>query len=1276
MAIVIGSPQINLGGTFDSSFIKKATTSINKFAKDIKNVADKVNSQNLKISSGYEKVGQVYLKSSSDIVKSINQTKQVSAEMAKSMESDNRKLVDQVNDIWGAVEKNMAKSAQSQKDFQKSAKSFSSALWLMTQGIQQFGRAMTISFTVPIMAAAGLATKTFMEWEKGTLSIQRAAGITRDSANRITQSFVDISTQVPLTVEDLLKVGDAAAKAGIESEEGIVKFSKAVAMLSKLGGTAFEELPVGKLAEDLAMITEAFGENVKDIDKTASMLLATADAVPGGLGHIIEALRRASPMAATLNLSLSDTTAIVGTLIAAAVPASRAGTQVNTMLSNMITNSDELGEALGYLRNNITDVGESLDMTDKEIKNIYERMDTDMIGVLDELIQRYTSVSSSTDKAKHAQGIFGDTALKAILPLIENYDTFKELQSITNKSFEDGAYLAAAFELEASSLAGTFTVFTNAIKALGGALGNDLAPYVNFFLKTFTEGIRKLIEGWRALNPGIKFAIFLMSSLLAVVGPLALLLNTLFLSPLSGIVTFITFLKKANATIGLTAILTKTGSVGVLSLGGAFASVVPAIVGFTKALGIMLLGLGKILIVVGLIAGAVYLLGRAFGIGFKFPKMPEIKLPKYGKITAPKIAGDTEDIEAATEADKKAAKKKEKSLARELRDKNKARKKELRIIDEGIDAYEKVRDAEIKGRQKLVDEQQDALYQRRELWEDELRIEQEKIRGQQESLEVVEKTLKAAKKTLTALKKAHDAEEETAEGEVDIAEMSLDAAQERLKRLILLGKDEYNEEVQRVLEEIKHWEAIVLEKKQHLLAIQRANQEEEEAQEAIVDATQDQVDIQTDALDDLRDALAERKAIVDKEIDVLQDELKIRQNSLDSIKEFTQDKLDLLREEKDARQNAWDDEIAIIQDRLDAAKDFADGLADAGLSELPKATQAAIDEYDKFTKEFSKQIEGMQSKAGEALGFGFTKEKGWIAQWWEKQKEGFKELEEMAEEQGVSVSRMVWNGMVTFIDQISQKMAKFWIDGLFGEGTWEELRKEAGARGGSIIGFLLEGFLEDIRRVPGIIKAQIGEKVIAPIGELLTEAKNKGKEIIGNIAQGIWDGFIWVKDAVKSVVSWSLGGIGDLLRDAKQWGRSMIGNFAQGIWDGMDWVKDAIRNMTDWIRGILHFSEPDFGPLKEVNDWGKDMMKSYVGGIRNEIPNLESVLSGINVDRNVPNGNNLAMGESSAETTPAPAGPTIIKNYNIQPGQMIASRGEIRNFVRMLKDYEKVEEER
>jgi len=1212
-------------------------------------------------------------------------------------------------------------ATEKQKIFDQQLKTITNSLWLTTAGLKQFGVAMTTGFTLPIVAAGTAAVKTYADFEKGTVSIQRAANITREQADKITQGFIDISTQVPITVDELQKAGYAAAQAGITGEKAITNFAKAAVMLSKVGGDAFKDLTTEDLSNNLAKISIAFGEagdNMENVTKISSMLLAVSKAVPGGLGEVIEAMRRAAPMASTLGLNLADTTAIMGTLVAAAVPASRAGTEFGTALGEMVKKSDKVAQALGYS-------GEQMDKFKK-------RMDTDLIGVLDELIQRYSLVGSNTEKVQHLQEIFGQVSLKALEPLINNYDIFKDLQARANEELESGTLLAADFDIQANSLSGTFTVFANSVKALANAVGKDLAPYVSFFVKNLTLGLNNIAKAWMSLNPMVKSSIVIFAGLLAIVGPLALLLNTLFLNPIAGILTFTRNALNAATALGATATMGTLAQVSMTGLNLSFTTVIGGIGNLLKSLAILSIQFIAVLAVVALVAAAIYGLAKLFGLKVTLPSVgvKETKLPKTGTPTT-KTAKTGESIET-TEADEKEAKKQKKALEKQLRDKKKLNDAELETKQEAIDAYKKVMDQEVKTAQDLVDKQKDVIDAKKEAWDDEKRLADEQIDAQDDIVKAAKKVLKTQKGLLKTLEDEKDDEVDKAKGQVEIAKMSLDAAQEALETEVKLGHDEYNDRYQAAKDRVKLAQQAYEDAQEEQIITEQYYDAQIEAQEAVVDAAQKEVDTSEDALDELKEALDDRTRVVEKEIDLLDDELKIRQDSLDKVKKVDQEKLDLLKEEKDTLKKQYDKEEQLIQDRIDAQSDIVDALSDKSVSELPKATQDAVDSFGDLSKAFQDQVKQLQGAVKISTGgIGFDLKNSPILKIGDSiysaifGKEKWDKLTEEAHKRGTNIATILIESLIENLkkSELPGQIINFLVNGLidgipllrqalnsslFAADVWQQMREKAKENGTSTIEELFNAIIIKLGELPGqllesFLKTFFSEDQWSKIREeakkrglsipelawqgfttgmssIMSGIYQKGVELVTNLGKGISAGVGWIGNAISGIKNSIWSTITSLWDSMFWWGREMIGKFSQGIWNGMQWVKDAIWNMAGWLKGILHFSEPDFGPLKEVENWGKDMMKTYVSAIESEIPNLENTLSNINVD----SANALAGNSSSAlvDTNNAnvqktiPAGNTSNKTININPGTMIASRGEIRAFLRLLKTYDEFEEGR
>lgn len=112
---------------------------------------------------------------------------------------------------------------------------------------------------------------------------------------------------------------------------------------------------------------------------------------------------------------------------------------------------------------------------------------------------------------------------------------------------------------------------------------------------------------------------------------------------------------------------------------------------------------------------------------------------------------------------------------------------------------------------------------------------------------------------------------------------------------------------------------------------------------------------------------------------------------------------------------------------------------------------------------------------------------------------------------------------------------------------------------------------------------QIIETGISLIGALI-----KGLlSMLGNVGQAMGQ----IGDSIKNVAS-------DLVKSALNWGRDMIGNLASGIIEKARAVYSAIKDVAHSIWSMLHFSEPEKGPLSDFNTYGPDMMKNLASGIR------------------------------------------------------------------------------
>lgn len=112
-------------------------------------------------------------------------------------------------------------------------------------------------------------------------------------------------------------------------------------------------------------------------------------------------------------------------------------------------------------------------------------------------------------------------------------------------------------------------------------------------------------------------------------------------------------------------------------------------------------------------------------------------------------------------------------------------------------------------------------------------------------------------------------------------------------------------------------------------------------------------------------------------------------------------------------------------------------------------------------------------------------------------------------------------------------------------------------------------------------------------------------------------------DSIKSTLSSKLGTVKDSLSNtfktlktnATTWGKDICTNLANGIKNAMSKVTSAVTNLASKIKSLIHFTEPDEGPLSDFHTYMPDMLALMAKGIRkNEhkaISAVDSVASGI-----------------------------------------------------------------
>lgn len=242
---------------------------------------------------------------------------------------------------------------------------------------------------------------------QGITSIEDMSGA---QASVMASNFQKLSTQLPVTTEQLTGIARNAALLGVSGTQNIERFTASVAML----GVATREnnkgfVDMSKMAEDVAIFLNETGSTAQtfagDMNDVVATLAAVDQVTPGTIQGVLNLTRYMASGAVTLNLSREAILAISGALTGLGANAEGGGSAVIRVLMAM-------NRAANGNRKELDALGERLGITKDELANMFEGQPTAKLeafsramGVSADEAQRLITQQPEQAFLKLAQGL-------------------------------------------------------------------------------------------------------------------------------------------------------------------------------------------------------------------------------------------------------------------------------------------------------------------------------------------------------------------------------------------------------------------------------------------------------------------------------------------------------------------------------------------------------------------------------------------------------------------------------------------------------------------------------------------------------------------------------------------------------------------------------------------------------------------------------------------------------------------------------------------------------
>lgn len=374
--------------------------------------------------------------------------------------------------------------------------------------------------TLPIVGVGAAAVKITSDFESAMSQVQAISGATGSDFDRLADKAKEMGAKTKFSASESAEAMNYMAMAGWKTQD----------MLDGIEGIMNLAAASGEnLATTSDIVTDAltaFGLTAADSGRFADVLAAASANANTNVSMLGESFKYVAPVAGALKFSAEDTSIALGLMANSGIKASQAGTALRSLLSNMANPGKNAAAAMQNL---------GISLTDDE-GNMLSLME-----VMQDLRESFSTLTEA-EAAEQASLLAGKTGMSGLLAVVNSSD--EDFQKLTEAIYNAGGSAEEMANVQLNNLQGRVTIFKSALEGLTISFGELLIPA----LTKAVEWITNLVNWLNSLDEGTKETIVQIAAVLAVAGPVLLLIGKL-IGVITSVHKVITILKPAIAAV-------------------------------------------------------------------------------------------------------------------------------------------------------------------------------------------------------------------------------------------------------------------------------------------------------------------------------------------------------------------------------------------------------------------------------------------------------------------------------------------------------------------------------------------------------------------------------------------------------------------------------------------------------------------------------------------------------------------------------------------------------
>ena len=393
--------------------------------------------------------------------------------------------------------------------------------------------------TAPLALGMGFAVKQAIDFEDAFTGVVKTVDAPKAKLDELRQSFIDMSKEIPVSANELSRIGETAGQLGIQVPY-IESFTKTVAMLGATTNLSSEQA-----ATELSKFMNVMGTAQTDIDRLGSTIVALGNNFATTESDISSMSQRISGAGKLVNASEADILALAASLSSVGIEAEAGGTAISKVLkkmNNVVMSTRDYDKALAEAaatmnktdftqfkaeldsaRNSMDTLAEVSGVSTEKFAKLFKEKPIEALNLFVKGLDNAKKNGKNLTEVLDEIGVTGERESDALLRLGGNSKLLGDALSLSNKAWSENNALTKEANTRFETTSSKLTIAKNKIIAQAIAIGSKLLPkIVNLIEKSqpLITAIGNLIDAFANMGTGMQLFILGAGPVLSMLGRL------------------------------------------------------------------------------------------------------------------------------------------------------------------------------------------------------------------------------------------------------------------------------------------------------------------------------------------------------------------------------------------------------------------------------------------------------------------------------------------------------------------------------------------------------------------------------------------------------------------------------------------------------------------------------------------------------------------------------------------------------------------------------------